>query len=181
GLRKVARLIDIATSADSNVISQQLQRDDRKYWRSEIACVRDFDYVIGDLSSFVIAFGYNRDHDAVPRLHLNHVRKSLLIAKLRRRAVLVASADYNNRQVLIDERVRTVLHFACGIAFGVNVGNLFELQRAFERDWIIDAAAEVEKIVRTMKLARELLDLLIAAEQSFHLDRQTVQRSNVLE
>ena len=59
-------------------------------------------------------------------------------------------------KIFVDERVGAVLHFAGGIAFGVDVGNFFELQRAFERDGIVDAAAEIEKIGVAEKLAREL-------------------------
>jgi hypothetical protein len=48
-------------------------------------------------------------------------------------------------KILVDQRIGAVLHFAGGIAFGVNVGNFLQLERAFERDRIVNAAAEKEK------------------------------------
>ena len=50
-----------------------------------------------------------------------------------------------------------MLHFAGGIAFGVDVGNLLELERAFEGDGVVDAAAEIEEVAGVEKLAGELL------------------------
>ena len=47
----------------------------------------------------------------------------------------------------VDEGVGAVLHFAGGVAFGVDVGDFFELERAFERDGVVDAAAEEEEVV----------------------------------
>ena len=48
----------------------------------------------------------------------------------------------DDRHLLVDERDRPVLHLAGRIAFGVDVGDLLQLQRAFERDRVVDAAAE---------------------------------------
>ena len=39
-----------------------------------------------------------------------------------------------------------MLHFSGGVAFRVDVGDFFEFKRAFERDGVVDAAAEVKKI-----------------------------------
>ena len=52
-----------------------------------------------------------------------------------------------------------MLHFAGGIAFGVDVGDLLELERAFEGDGEMDAAAEVEEIARSGEALGELLAL----------------------
>jgi hypothetical protein len=40
-----------------------------------------------------------------------------------------------------------VLHLAGGVAFGVDVGDFFQLERAFEGDGVVDAAAEEEEVV----------------------------------
>ena len=48
--------------------------------------------------------------------------------------------------LLVDERDGPVLHLAGRIALGVDVRDLLQLERAFERDRIVDAAAEVEKV-----------------------------------
>ena len=46
--------------------------------------------------------------------------------------------DGDDRHLLVDQRDRAVLHLASGIAFGVDVGDLLQLQRAFERDREVD-------------------------------------------
>ena len=51
-----------------------------------------------------------------------------------------------------------MLHLAGRIAFGVDVGNFLQLQRAFESDGIVNASAEIEEIRVAEKLASELLD-----------------------
>ena len=49
---------------------------------------------------------------------------------------------------LVDQRDRPVLHLAAGIALGVDVGDLLQLQRAFQRDREGRAAAHVEDVAR---------------------------------
>ena len=49
-----------------------------------------------------------------------------------------------------------MFHFAGGISFGVNVGNFLQLQSAFQRDRIVNAAAEIEKIRVAEKLPRQI-------------------------
>ena len=48
---------------------------------------------------------------------------------------------------MVDQCDRAVLHLGCGIALGVDVGNLFQFQSAFERSGVVVAAAEIEEIV----------------------------------
>ncbi len=50
-----------------------------------------------------------------------------------------------------------MLQFARGIAFGVDVAQFLELQRALERQRIGRAAAEVEDVARARDRMRELL------------------------
>jgi hypothetical protein len=60
-----------------------------------------------------------------------------------------------------------VLHFAGGIAFGVNVGNLLELERAFEGDGVVDAASEEKEVLGADISFRKLLALFIVRENLF--------------
>ena len=53
-----------------------------------------------------------------------------------------------------------MLHLAGGVAFGVDVGDLLELERAFEGDGIVDAAAEEEEVVGGGEGAGEFLALV---------------------
>src|SRR4051794_27111665 len=60
-----------------------------------------------------------------------------------------------------------MLHFSGGVAFGVNVGNLLELQRALERDRKVNPAAEVEEVARIAEISRECLARLRTGPQNF--------------
>ena len=59
--------------------------------------------------------------------------------------------------LLVDERDRAVLHLAGRIALGVDVRDLLQLQRAFERDRVVDAAAEVEEVGAVVEARRRSL------------------------
>jgi len=50
--------------------------------------------------------------------------------------------------VLVNEGDGAVLHLAGGVAFGVNVGDLFQLERALERDGVLDPAPQEQEIDR---------------------------------
>src|ERR1039458_7644440 len=59
---------------------------------------------------------------------------------------LVFGGEDDDGEGLVEEGVGAVLHLAGGVAFGVDVGNFLELERAFERDGVVDAAAEEEEV-----------------------------------
>ncbi len=81
----------------------------------------------------------------------------------------------HHRQIFVDQRVRAVLHLARGIAFGVDVGNFLQLQRAFERDGVMNAASQEKKIVGAMIFLGEVFGLLLAGKQRFQLGRNARQ------
>ena len=54
--------------------------------------------------------------------------------------------EHDDGEGLVDEGVGAVLHLAGGVAFGVDVGDFLELERAFEGDGEVDAAAEEEEV-----------------------------------
>ena len=72
-LRKVTRLIDVTASTHTNVISQQLQRDDREYRRNQIARARDLDHAIGYLARLRVTLGHHGNYNSIPGFHLDHV------------------------------------------------------------------------------------------------------------
>src|SRR4051812_31303822 len=73
-----------------------------------------------------------------------------------------------------------MLHLARRIAFGVNVRDLLELQRAFQSDRKVDAAPQVEKISRAEKLFREFFDVVRVVQEVLDLDRQLRQLLRVM-
>ena len=103
----------------------------------------------------MIAGGHDGNHDAVAGFHFLNVGHALFVARHRIGIGLVVRCQHDYRQIFVDQRVRAVLHFAGGIAFGVDVGNFLQLQRAFESDRVVNAAAEVEEIGVAEELAGE--------------------------
>ena len=77
--------------------------------------------------------------------------------------------DDDDGDVLVDQRDGPVLQFARRIALGVDVGNFLELQGAFERDRIIDAAAEEQHVTRIGHLAGHLADVLFVLQDFRHV------------
>ena len=58
-----------------------------------------------------------------------------------------------------------MLHLAGGVAFGVDVGDLLELEGAFEGDGVVDAAAEKEEVAGGGEGLRELAALVVYGAQ----------------
>ena len=83
--------------------------------------------------------GRQRDDRAAARLRFLDVADHLL-------EHVIVGGDRDDRHLLVDERDRPVLHLARRIPLGVDVRDLFQLQRAFERDRIVDAAPEIQEI-----------------------------------
>ena len=72
--------------------------------------------------------------------HFLQVRLELLEQRIVRR-------DRDDRHLGIDQRERPVLQLAGGIGLGVDVRDLLQLERAFERDRIVQAAAEEQRVL----------------------------------
>ena len=81
----------------------------------------------------------------------------------------IARGQHHHRQVLVDQRVGPVLHLAGRIAFGVDVGDLLQLERAFERDGEMHAAAEEEEIGGAVQLAAQGFVDGVVGEHGFEL------------
>ena len=163
-LREVARLVDVAAAPDRDVIRQQLQRDRhddrRQQWRSCAASAATTSFFGSSTAAIRVSPSRrDRDHGAAARLRLLDVADHLL-------EHVVVGRDRDDRHPLVDERDRPVLHLAGRIALGVDVGDLLELERAFERDRIVDAAAEEQEVGAVVEplrdLARSRADALIA-------------------
>src|SRR5207237_3981690 len=97
--------------------------------------------------------------------HFLHVGADLLVDR-------VAERDRNDRQLLVDERVRAVLHLSRRRAFGVDVRELLELERALERGRVVHAAPEEEEVVRAVVAIGERLDLRLLLQDGVDEGRQ---------
>ncbi len=128
------------------MIRQQLQRHDFENRREQIRRLRYLDDFIGNLADFGVAFRHDGDDLPFARFDFLNIGKRLLVEEFALPAGGIAGRQHDDRELLVDQRVRPVFHFARWITFGVDVGNLLELERAFEGDGEVDAAAEKQKI-----------------------------------
>jgi len=136
------------------VIGKQLQRNDFEEWHEQLRWPGKFDDVVGGFAREMVSIGYDGDYDAVARLTSLMFGNALFIACHCFRVGFVASGEHDNRQILVDQRVRAMLHLAGGVAFGVNVRDFLELQSTFECDRVVDASAEIEESVVAEKNCR---------------------------
>ncbi|CAB5028408.1 unannotated protein [freshwater metagenome] len=92
-------------------------------------------------------------HDQLPatRTHFLQVRLELF-------EQIVVRGNHDDRHIGIDQRERTVLELPGRIRFGVDVGNLLELERAFKRNRIHLATAEEKRVMLVGEPLGELLD-----------------------
>src|ERR1700687_2862627 len=140
-LRQISRLIDVAPAPDCDVISQQLQRDDLQDRRQFFRRRRNEEHVISFFGDLFVAFGGKRDNYTGTSLYFFQIRHRFFVTDHRLRTVHVARGNDDNREILVNQRIRAVLHLPRRITFGVNVGNFLELERAFERYRIVNAAS----------------------------------------
>ena len=69
-----------------------------------------------------------------------------------------------------------MLQLASGIRFGMDVGNLLHLQRAFHRNRIMNAAAEEQHVLLVGKLRRPLRNRRLRLQHMGQCRRQVTQR-----
>ena len=69
----------------------------------------------------------------------------------------IPGGQAQDRHVLVDQGDGTVLHFAGRIAFGMDVGDLLQLQRAFVGDGHIDAPSQVQAVTDVLEREGDLL------------------------
>ena len=89
------------------------------------------------------------------------------------RRIGIVSGEEHDRQILIDERVRPVLHLAGRVALGVDVGEFLELERAFQGDWEVDAAGQEQKVVLAEQALRDILNVLRSLKKLFPFSAAT--------
>src|SRR5579859_664958 len=156
GFGEVARLIDVAAAADGDVIGKKLEGDDFEERHEKFGRGGQFDDVTRGGAGEMVAGGDDGDDDAVACADFMHIRNGFFVEGDGGGVGIVARGENDDGKIFVDEGVGAVLHFAGGIAFGVDVRNFLELEGAFEGDGIVNAATEIEKIGATKKLAGEI-------------------------
>src|SRR3989441_11809089 len=87
-----------------------------------------------------------------------HVAHHLVLGRAR-------SADRHHRELLVEQRDRAVLQLAARGPLSVHVGDLLQLQSAFERNRVAQAATEVNEVAIAAVAVGDLRDLLLAIYQ----------------
>ena len=87
----------------------------------------------------------------------------------------IVGRDGDHRHVAVDQRQRAVLEFAGRVGFGVDVGDFLELQRAFQGDRVMPAAAEEQRVLLVGEALGPGLDLGFELEHLVDRHRQVAQ------
>src|SRR5208337_3042908 len=148
---------------------QQLAGNHFQNRRQKLRSFWNVQDMVSSFADFLVAVSGDSDHRTRTSFYFLQVRQRLFIAQDRARVVLVVCGQNDNGQVLIDERVGSMLHLAGRITFGVDIGNFLQLQRTFQCDRIVHAASEKEKIVRAVVLLRQVFGFLVTSEQCLQL------------
>ena len=154
------------------MIGQQLERHHFENRQQQLWSLRHIQYVIGRLVNFVVAFCGDGDHFARTRRYFLDVRHRFFVAQYRIGIVRIARGQHHHRQVLVDQRIGSMLHFPGRIAFRVNVAYLLQLQRAFESNRVVNAAPEEEEILDLLVLLCQSLASFIMIQDRLKLARQ---------
>ena len=87
-----------------------------------------------------VILGYHGYDLASSGLDFLHIADGFLISMVRNRY-------HYSRHLGIDKSNRAMLHFRCGITFGMDVRNLLQLEGSFESRRIIVSTSEIDEIV----------------------------------
>ena len=88
----------------------------------------------------------------------------------------VVGRDHHYRHVGIDQGQRAVLELASRIRFGVDIGNLLELERALQCDRVMQTATQEQSVLLGREFVRPSRDLRFEVERVLHATGQVAQR-----
>ena len=147
------------------MVGEELEGDDLQDGQEQLRGGGDVDGVFDELSDLAVALDGDGDDAAGAGGDLLNVAEGLLVLEDGGWVGRVLGGDDNDGEGLVDEGVGAVLHLAGGVALGVDVGDLLELERALQRDGVVDAAAEEEEVVGGVEGAGENRALVIHRTQ----------------
>src|SRR5580658_1456140 len=124
-LRQISWLVDVAAAADGDVVGEELEGDDFQDGEEELGGGGDLEDVLDELVDVLVAFGGDGDDAAAAGGDLLNVGERLFVLEDRGGVSGVLGGDDDDGEGFVDERVGAVLHLAGGVAFGVDVTDLF--------------------------------------------------------
>ena len=143
------------------MVGEELQGDDLQDGEEQLRGGGDVDGVFYQLSDGLVALDGDGDDAAGAGGDLLNVAEGLLVLEDGGGVGRVLGGDDDDGKGLVDEGVGAVLHLSGGVAFGVDVADLLELERALERDGVVDAAAEEEEVVGGVEGSGENCTLVV--------------------
>ena len=114
------------------------------------------------LLDFLVAFGGDRHHKGAAGLAFLNIGNHLIV-----RGALRGNHDHG--EALVEQRDGPVLHFAGGIRLGMQVGNLFELQRALVANGGTNATANEQGVLRIFACKRRFFDSARVGQDLFNV------------
>ena len=152
-------MVYVAASSYGDVVGEELEGDYFQDGEQELWGGGDVDGVLYELGDGVVAFSGDGDDAAGAGGDFLDIGEGFFVLEDGAGVGGVFGGDADYGEGLIDEGVGAVLHFAGGVAFGVDVGDFLELEGAFKGDGVVDAAAEEEEVVGGGEGFGELLAL----------------------
>ena len=159
-------MVYVAAAADGDVVGEELEGDDFEDGEEQLRSGGDVDGVLDEVFDLLVALDGDGDDAAGAGGDLLNVAESLLVLEDAGGVRWVFRRDADDGKGLVDQGVGAVLHLARRVAFGVDVADLLELERALEGDGVVDAAAEEEEVVGGMEGLGELEALIVDRTQN---------------
>jgi len=145
GFGQVAGVVYVDAVGDRDEVGEELERDDFDDGKQVLCGGVDEDAVGDDSGDFGVASVGDGECGCALLLHVAEELEGLLVTKDGVGIGVVDGGEHDERNAGADEGVRAVLQLASGVALGVQVGGLFELERSLAGDGVVDAASQEEK------------------------------------
>ena len=87
----------------------------------------------------------------------------------------VVRCNDDNRHIGIYQRQRTVFQFASSVGFSVNVRDLFQLQCTFQRDWVLIATAQEQRVMFVREIFCQRFNAFVLRQHLLNTARQRLQ------
>ncbi|GCH45832.1 hypothetical protein BvCmsJ49A_03108 [Escherichia coli] len=88
---------------------------------------------------------------------------------------LVVRRNDDNRHIGIYQRQRTVFQFARSVGFSVNVRDLFQLQCTFQRDWVLIATSQEQRVMFVREIFCQRFNAFVLRQHLLNTARQRLQ------
>ena len=155
------------------MVGEQLHRDRQQHGRQQVARHRHREHGVGLGRQLAVALVADGDDAAIAGPHLLEIAHHPVVRGITR-------VQCDHRKPVLEQRDRPVLHLAGGVALRVHVGELLELERALQRERIVDAAAQEQEVLVARELAGQLRDRVLHLEGLLHEAGQLEQALDVL-